>query len=372
VGDTVNTANISHDDEIDLIELAINLWKEKWIIIAAVIIATVIGLAIAINHEKSLTTSYKVGVQLSIPSLVELKRFNQTEFYNISGDEAFKEFMSILELNTHSSKVSYNKDKTDKVTSTRFKNENTLDQTITREITYTNTSINISSISPDIYFVSYFGNSKNSAMTLSQFDLSKAKETTFNNIRVQHNTALELKVHQLERADILTKKILRDRIDTQTEFILTSRKNNLERLENALRIARVNNIENPVNTNINILHENTLYLRGTKLLSADIDYLTSLDTDVSFDEEILALKKEMLLLKNNRLADQLNAMLIADNDLDNLLFYDAQPNIQATSEKSKKKLIIIVSVLLGGMIGLLIGIGRIIFASYKKTKLNAS
>jgi LPS O-antigen subunit length determinant protein (WzzB/FepE family) len=372
VGDTVNTANISHDDEIDLIELAINLWQEKWTIIAAVIIATVVGVAIAINHEKGLTTSYKVGVQLSVPSFVELKSFNQTEFYTIAEDEAFKEFMSILELNTHSSKVSYSKNKTEKVTSTRFKDENTLDQTITREITYPNTSIDISSISPDIYFVSYFGNNKDSVMTLSQFDLSKAKETTFNNIRVQHNTALELKVHQLERADILMKKLLRDRLDTQTEFILTSRKDNLERLENALRIARANNISTQVETNTNILNGNTLYLRGTKLLSADIEYLTSLDTDVFFDEEILALKKEMLLLKNNRLADQLNAMLIKDNDLDNLLYYDAQPNVQAISEKSKKKLIIIVSVLLGGTIGLFVAIGRITFRNYKKTKLNAA
>jgi LPS O-antigen subunit length determinant protein (WzzB/FepE family) len=96
VGDTVNTANIRHDDEIDLIELAINLWREKWIIITATIIATVIGVVIAINHEKGLTTSYKVGVQLSIPSFAELKRFNQTEFYNISGEEAFKEFINNL------------------------------------------------------------------------------------------------------------------------------------------------------------------------------------------------------------------------------------------------------------------------------------
>jgi chain length determinant protein (polysaccharide antigen chain regulator) len=345
VGDTVNTANISHDDEIDLIELAINLWQEKWIIITAVIIAAIIGIAIAINHEKGLTTSYKVDVQLCIPSFAELKRFNNTEFYTISGEEAFKVFINTLESNA------------------RIRS---------RKITYPNTSVNISSITPDKYVVAYLGNKEDSVLNASQIDLSAAAETTFNNIRVQHNTALELKIHQLERADILTKKILRDRLDTQTEFILTSRKNNLERLENALRIARVNNLENPVNTNINILNENTLYLRGTKVLSADIEYLTSLNTDVSFDEEILALKKEMLLLKNNRLADQLNAMLITDNDLDNLLFYDAQPNVQAISEKSKKKIIIIVSILLGGMFGLFIGIGRIMFRSYKKTKLNAS
>jgi chain length determinant protein (polysaccharide antigen chain regulator) len=339
VSDTVNTANFSHDDEIDLIELAINLWREKWIIITAVIIAAVIGVAIATNHEKGLTTSYKIGVQLSIPSFAELKRFNQTEYYTIAGDEAFKEFINVLESNA---------------------------QTGSREITYPDTSADISSITPDKYVVAYLGSKEDSVLNASRINLSTAKETTINNIRVQHNTALELKIHQLERADILTKKILRDRLDTQTEFILTSRKNNLERLENALRIARVNNISTQVETNINILNESTLYLRGTKLLSADIEYLTSLNTDVSFDEEILALKKEMLLLKNNRLADQLNAMLITDNDLGNLLFYGAQPNIKAIPEKSKKKLIIIVSILLGGMIGLFIVIGRIMFKSYKK------
>jgi chain length determinant protein (polysaccharide antigen chain regulator) len=345
VSDTVNTANFSHNDEIDLIELAINLWREKWIIITAVIIAAVIGVAIATNHEKGLTTSYEISVQLSIPSFAELKRFNQTEYYTIAGDEAFKEFINILESNAHVG---------------------------SREITYPNTSVNISSITPDKYVVAYLGNKEDSVLNASRIDLSTAKETTINNIRAQHNTALELKIHQLERADILTKKILRDRLDTQVEFILTSRKNNLERLENALRIARVNNISTQVETNTNILNENTLYLRGTKLLSADIEYLKSLNDDLSFDEEILALKKEMLLLKNNRLVDQLNAMLITDNDLDNQLFYDAQPNIQAIPEKSKKKLIIIVSILLGGMIGVFIAIGRTMFRSYKKTKLNAA
>ncbi len=54
MGDTVNTANISHDDEIDLIELAINLWQEKWTIIAAVIITARVGVTIAINHGKAL------------------------------------------------------------------------------------------------------------------------------------------------------------------------------------------------------------------------------------------------------------------------------------------------------------------------------
>jgi LPS O-antigen subunit length determinant protein (WzzB/FepE family) len=222
--------------------------------------------------------------------------------------------------------------------------------------------MDISSIGPDTYFVPYFGNSKDSAMTLSQFHLSTAKETAINNIRVQHNTALELKIHQLGRADMLTKKVLHDRLDTQTEFILTSRKNKLEKLGNALRIARANNISTQVETNINILNESTLYLRGTKILSANIEYLTLLDTDVSLDEEILTLKKEMLLLKNNHLADQLNAMLITDNDLGNLLFYGAQ----AIREKLKKKRIIIVSLLLGGITGLFIALGRSKILNYKR------
>jgi chain length determinant protein (polysaccharide antigen chain regulator) len=371
VSDTVNTANISHDDEIDLIELAINLWREKWIIITAVIIAAVIGVAIATNHEKGLTTSYKVGVQLSIPSFAELKRFNQTEYYTIAGDEAFKEYIDTLESNGYGITPSYNKASkqilSSMVTNAQIKNEDTLNKTIaTREITYPITSIDMSSISPDTYFVSYFGNSKDSAITLSQFDLSKAKEATINNIRVQHNTALELKIHQLERADMLAKKILSDRLDTQTEFILISRKNKLERLGNALRIARANNISTQVETNINILNESTLYLRGIKLLTTDIEYLKSLNDDVSSDKEILALKKETLLLKNNRLVEQLRSMMISDAKNDTPLFYDTIPHIQAIPEKSKKKLIIIVSILLGGMIGLFIVIGRIMFKSYKK------
>jgi chain length determinant protein (polysaccharide antigen chain regulator) len=337
VGDTVNTANISHDDEIDLIELAINLWREKWIIITATIIATVIGVVIAINHEKGLTTSYQVDVQLSIPSLSDLKDFHQTEFYNILGEEALKQFINVL------------------------KNNNQIDS-----------MVNTRGINLKRWLVSYQGENPDNIVNESQLDLSIAKETTINNIRVQHNTALELIIQQLERADILAKNILYDRINTQTEFILANRKNNLVNLENALRIAGTNGIVNPVNTNIGIPDENSLYQRGTKLLTTDIEHLKSLNDDVSSDKEILTLKKETLLLKNNRLVDQLNTMLITNNRTDALLFYDSKPNVQAIPEKSKKLLIIIVSILLGGMIGLFIAIGRITFRSYKKTKINAA
>ncbi len=78
MGDPVNTANIRHEDVIDCIELAINLWQEKWPIIAAVIITARIGVTMAINHEKGLTTSYKAYFQLNIPSSTEHECFNQT------------------------------------------------------------------------------------------------------------------------------------------------------------------------------------------------------------------------------------------------------------------------------------------------------
>jgi LPS O-antigen subunit length determinant protein (WzzB/FepE family) len=337
LGVTVNTANIGHDDEIDLIELAINLWQEKWIIITAVIIAAVIGIAIAINHEKGLTTSYKVDVQLKKPSLTDLKYFNQTEFYNILGEEALIQFIHVLE------------------------NNNQIDS-----------MVNTRSINLKQSLVSYQGENPDNVVNESQLDLSTANEKTLSNIQNKHNANIELIIQQLERADALAKRILFDRINTQKEFILANRESNLKNLENALRIAGTNGIVNPVNTYIRIPDENSLYQRGTNLLSADIEYLTSLDTDVSFDEEILALKKEMLLLKNNRLVDQLKSMLITNNKTDALLFYDTIPNVKAIPEKSKKMLIMIVSILLGGMIGLFIGIGRIMFRSYKKIKLNAA
>jgi chain length determinant protein (polysaccharide antigen chain regulator) len=337
LGDTVNTANIGHDDEIDLIELAINLWQEKWIIITAVIIAAVIGIAIAINHEKGLTTSYKVGVQLSVPSFVELKSFNQTEFYTISGDEAFKEYINILEGNN----------KPDKLVNTR-------------------------SINPKAYLVTYISSKQDNLINEIQLDLSTANEKTLSNIQNKHNATIELIIQQLERADALAKRILFDRINTQKEFILANRESNLKNLENALRIASANGIVNPVNSNIAIPNENPLYLRGSKLLTTDIEYLKSLNDDVSFDEEILKLKKEMLLLKNNRLVEQLRSIMISDAKNDTPLFYDTIPNVQAIPEKSKKMLIIIISILLGGMIGVFIAIGRIMFKNYKKSKITAS
>jgi LPS O-antigen subunit length determinant protein (WzzB/FepE family) len=106
-------------------------------------------------------------------------------------------------------------------------------------------------------------------------------------------------------------------------------------------------------------------LIGTKFISADIEYLKSLNNDISLGEENLTFKKEIRLLKKNRFLDQLNVELMADNDLESLLFYDTQPNAQAVPEKSKQLLITIVGILLGRINGLFIATERITFRSYK-------
>ena len=63
---------------------------------------------------------------------------------------------------------------------------------------------------------------------------------------------------------------------------------------------------------------------------------------------------------------------MTDHDLENLLFYSTQPNVQNTPEKFKQLLITTVGILLGSMIGLFIATERITFISYKRTKPNAA
>jgi hypothetical protein len=69
-----------------------------------------------------------------------------------------------------------------------------------------NTSVNTRPINPKTYIIFYLRDKKDDPVNASQVDLSIAQATNINNMRAEHNTAVNLIIQLLGRADKVAKK----------------------------------------------------------------------------------------------------------------------------------------------------------------------
>ncbi len=372
--DSTNSSSQKYDDEIDLIELIRNLWEEKWAIISSMALVTLIGTVYAVAIA---TPIYKASTQLMPPTQAELSYLNQTEFFNITPELVFAEFLSTLESNDHIQKLIANHEPSIESALENHTNTFTLISKI-RKIDYPNTSKKTNSITPDKYFISLQGINRDNLIKLIQTDLDTAKETAINRILSRYTTTLKLQIQRIEETHELKQKVLDDQLEARKAFVLSSRKNNLRNLEEALKIAKALNLKSPsslarlaasdvprqveINAELNN-NKDPLYLRGTKLLNAEIVNLKNIEDDIFLDNEILKMETEKLLLKNNRPLEQLKTIYseidaISNNNVE---FYSQNINSSTKPIKPRKTLIITISIFLGSFLGLCIAIGRIVY-----------
>jgi len=115
-----------------------------------------------------------------------------------------------------------------------------------------------------------------------------------------------------------------------------------------------------------------LYLRGTRLLNAELTSLKGLKNTVYLDNEIRNLETSRLILQNDRVTAQLKEELALFEQSENeITYYINNINSPNNPIKPKKTLIVTISVLLGGLLGIFVAIGRIAYRNYK-SKTNAA
>lgn len=368
-----------YDDEIDLIELITNIWEEKLVIILATALTTLVGLSYAFIA----TPIYKVNAQLALPSTTDLAYLNQTEHFSISEKEAFSEFLTVLSSNNQLNELikQYPEELEEAIglDSTKM----TLGSfSEIRKIEYPNTTNKINEIEPARYSISYEGIDTPALEKLAKIDIEQAEQLTLANIRQRYRATITQRIISLSRKQELDLKNLEDQLISRKAYVLESRKDRLRQLQEALNIAKVLGIQSPtsisklatsnVSNQVEITAElnnnrDPLYLRGTNLLTAEINNLENLPNNVFLDNQIRELNAKKLIINNNREAEQLENLLAEFNEKSDVRFY--QSAIDSTNKpiKPKKTLVVIISLLLGGMVGLFIAIGRITIKNYKKT-----
>lgn len=172
---------------------------------------------------------------------------------------------------------------------------------------------------------------------------------------------------------------LNEKINARKSYLLAQRDDNIKKLDSALKIATTLNIQNP--TNISLLSSKNktisfsadlnnlppeLYFKGKKLLRAEIEILKSRGNNMFIDDELRAMETQKILLSNNSHTKQLETernRLIENTST--LTFYSPTLNAPTSPIASKKPIIIVIGIFLGGVIGLFLAIIKVGIRKYK-------
>lgn len=207
----------------------------------------------------------------------------------------------------------------------------------------------------------------------------------------------------IEEQTLNTKKI-QNQLKSRKHFILKSRKDRMIKLQEALKVSQSLEIKRPsslsilaekatsktsqikVNNNIN-REDEPLYLRGTQLLSAELENIEKLAKDTFSDSRITQLEAELLSLQNNPRLETLKARsndIAFNEELQNLkeeitrisliefpkvsISFQNSPSYFSPAPINKKSTtkILITSAILGVLIGIMISLVRMTLKNYKQ------
>lgn len=223
-------------------------------------------------------------------------------------------------------------------------------------------------------------------------------ERQLNIALVGYQAAVEMEVAQLREQDILKQNELEDELSALRLELKNQRLNRLEKLNEAIYIATELGIKNPttltslsqeqqqrlnanvIRAEINAQNKDPLYFMGTRALLAEKEILSVRESDDFMEPRIAQIYKELELLKNNRRVEMLlardneklflesNSQIRSDiarlqelkSDLGNLRLVrlDQLAVEPVAPVRPKRLLILLLSVVLGGILGVSVALGR--------------
>ncbi len=314
-----------YHDEIDLLDLISKFWKEKTLIFSIIGLCLIASIAYALTSPKV----FEAKAQLQKPSNSDLAPINNN-FYSITPDEAFGKLLARLESDAHKQKLL--KDNKELIQST-LNIDNDLDGIVLlsnhaiRSISYPDPKDTAST--PNIYEISLSGSNENDTLSkLLDKDIELASTQVFNDIKSDFErlqkfeeqeiqTKIELlsnalkqrrenTITQLREAQELELKKLQDELSARMEFTLAIREDRIIELEQAINIANKLGISSPsewsfASTPTDETGETSqqapLYLRGSKLLIAELESLKSTPKNAIFDTKIRELQSQINQVK---------------------------------------------------------------------------
>jgi len=400
-------------DEIDLVQLASALWKQKTLIIAVTLVAGLLGLAYAM----AATRYYSVQSVLRPAAIKDLDELNHLGIYKLSPKQALAQVGAALD--SYENRLAF------------FRNNQQLFADITqpgRSLEQTFESFNDEAfklLQPDpkkaegttpyiglqlVYpegldgvqivngFVQY-------AIENVRKEVAEDLETLVGNrlsqlekkidaARANYEASKEIKIAKLTEEDALKRAQLSDELAALRQQLRARRENRINQLNEAIRIATSLGISKPttpsslgaaeitsqgsvIRTEVNN-QQIPLYFMGSEALEAERKALLARRSDDFTEPRIAQIARELKLLEHNRQievlksrenedlflkglagwreeAARLRALQFDTNTL-KLVAIDQRAVEPLRSTKPKKALIVALALVLGGMLGLFIAL----------------
>lgn len=397
-------ATYYRDDEIDLFELAEGLWARKWLIAGITGAITAIGLIAALL----ISPTYQASTQVRAPDLSDLTAINETGILEITPEEAFGRGLDELAsqgTRMRTFEALRASDQAPEFPAEAEWNWRRLAEgiSVTRDKSSNFASVSFNHGDPE--FASAVVNqliteaNHHAAMVLvDELESSLTARTSLLQQRIKQEAELEARavedrITQLLEYDKLRILQVKDQISILRSKNEQLREDRIAQLEEAREIAESLGITESRFTaqlssgsggNLAIRADlegegDPLYLRGTKMLSAEITALKARKTDDFSSPEIRELEAELVKLQQNRevevlrarednsafvegireLRTELNQIQgFMDQDYSNirLLKLDEPAVPPEAPIKPRKSLIVAASLVAGGMLAILIAL----------------
>lgn len=294
----------SDTDEIDLLDLLVQLWKGKKTIIVSICITTILAIGyIAVAKEKwtsiAIITPPQLGQLADYPTAVAV--IDPSNSKDISND-VFANFVSRFSAET-----------------LKFLPEKPLD------IKPTNPG------SKDSYTVSF------SAETAK--DAQKSLATVLNTVNKQTSSSF---YSNAEKALEVRMQAINTALDAQVKTAEEKKARRLNALSEALKVAEATNTKSVSVKEVTGLSDEMLFMLGEPALKTIIANETSWPLYLS--DSYYSNRETLQALREIKLSD-------SGNDKFEAFSFSQQPSLPIIKDAPKKSLILILSVLLGGLIG---------------------
>ncbi|PKH20178.1 LPS O-antigen chain length determinant protein WzzB [Enterobacterales bacterium CwR94] len=315
----------NNDDELDLMDVIAQLWKGKVIIIAAVVVFVLLGLSYALLAKEKWTSEAIV----TQPSAGQVANYNAA--LNVMYSQYPQDKLGIADLQQ---------------------------QLFARFYASMNAQVNALQNLEEPLDLKVAEVVKGQKEPLSvSFTAQTAKEAqaqVTHYIKLTNDDVVKDYGEDIKRNLAVKERELTDNLASQELVFESKKQQRIDVLKQALKIAQASNIVESNLTQAEFLSDDTLYMLGSRALSAMIANEST--KPLSFDDLYYGTQRALSAIQNLKI------------QVDNLqsFRYIMQPDLPIRRESPKRALVIILSALLGGLVGAGAVLGRNMMANYRQ------
>lgn len=338
-----NKPQLSRDEEINLFEVVVNLWHQKWVII----VLTGVFALLAVAYAFLSTPVYQASARVMPPSATDVLPFNlgrsQADLTALDVESAFALFQR--NLTSQSARRWFLEEHY--LPHRREQGDSSNRDVLARQMaTVLIVRRPDERNNPSVYEVTVNVDHPELAAEWANLFVDRAAARSRQDLEAR--TDLEIANRRTE---------LRNRINVVRSSTLDQRKDRIARLSEALQVAEAVGFDSPQITRgqtaaegdlSQIIDGNLLYMRGSRAIRAELDLLEKRENDDPFIIELRAIEQELGLL--NQIGPVPESV--------RLFTLDSIADVPQGPIKPNKPKIVLVGVILGGVLGGVIALVR--------------